>query len=68
MKAAVAGWTDPGILPQERSPNLGRSFVIADVAVVWPRKLAERLVAPGGMSEADVETTHRALAHAFPAA
>ncbi len=49
-------------------PLIGGSFVIADVAVVWPKKLAERLVAPGAMSEADVETIHRALAHAFPAA
>ncbi len=49
-------------------PLIGGSFVIADVAVVWPKKLAERLIAPGGMSEADVETVHRALAQAFPAA
>ncbi|WP_287918932.1 hypothetical protein [Cellulomonas sp.] len=49
-------------------PLIGGSFVIADVAVVWPKKLAERLVAPGAMSVAQVETTHRALARAFPAA
>lgn len=49
-------------------PLIGGSFVIADVAVVWPKKLAERLVVPGAMSEADVETVHRALAQAFPAA
>lgn len=49
-------------------PLIGGSFVIADVAVVWPKKLAERLVAPGAMSAAQVETTHRALARAFPAA
>lgn len=28
-------------------PLIGGSSVIADVAVVWPKKLAERLVAPG---------------------
>ena len=49
-------------------PLIGGSFVIADVAVVWPKKLAERLVASGAMSEADVEATHRALAQAFPIA
>ncbi|MDQ0424552.1 nuclease-related domain-containing protein [Cellulomonas iranensis] len=49
-------------------PLIGGSFVIADVAVVWPNKLAERLVAPGPMSEAEVERTHRALGRAFPAA
>lgn len=49
-------------------PLIGGSFVIADVAVVWPKKLAERLVAPGAMRKADVETVHRALAHSFPAA
>jgi hypothetical protein len=49
-------------------PLIGGSFVIADVAVVWPKKLAERLVAPGALSEAEVETIHRALARAFPTA
>ncbi len=49
-------------------PLIGGSFVIADVAVVWPKKLAEGLTAPGAMSEAEVETTHRTLARAFPAA
>lgn len=49
-------------------PLIGGSFVIAEVAVVWPKKLADRLVAPGAMSEAEVETTHRALAKAFPSA
>ena len=49
-------------------PLIGGSFVIADVAVIWPKKLAERLVAAGSMSEADVETVHRVLAQAFPAA
>ncbi|EYR65283.1 hypothetical protein N866_00475 [Actinotalea ferrariae CF5-4] len=49
-------------------PLIGGSFVIADVAVLWPKKLAERLVAPGAMSEAEVEAVHRALAQAFPAA
>lgn len=49
-------------------PLIGGSFVIADVAVLWPKKLAERLVAPGAMSEAEAEAIHRALAQAFPAA
>lgn len=34
-------------------PLIGGSFVIADVAVLWPKKLAERLVEPGAMTEAD---------------
>ena len=49
-------------------PLIGGAFVIADVAVVWPKKLAARLVAPGPLTERDVETVHRALAHAFPQA
>lgn len=49
-------------------PLIGGSFVIVDVAVVWPKKLAERLVAPGTMTETEVEVAHRALARAFPAA
>lgn len=49
-------------------PLIGGSFVIADVVVLWPRKLAERLVAPGPMTDDDVEATHRALASGFPAA
>ena len=49
-------------------PLVGGSFVIANVAVLSPKKLAERLVAPGLMTDDDVETVHRALARAFPAA
>lgn len=49
-------------------PLIGGSFAIADVAVLWPKKLAERLVSPGAMTDEDVGTVHRALAQAFPAA
>ena len=49
-------------------PLIGGSFVIAAVAVLWPRKLAERLVAPGPTTDDDVAAAYRALARAFPAA
>lgn len=49
-------------------PLIGGSFVIADVAVLWPKKLAERLVAAGPLTADDVEAAHRALGPAFPPA
>lgn len=49
-------------------PLLGGSFVIDDVAVLWPRKLGERLVAPGDLVDAQVDAVHRALAQALPVA
>ena len=49
-------------------PLIDGTFVIVDVAVLWPRKLAERLITPGPMTNEDVEAAHRALAGAFPAA
>jgi len=47
-------------------PLIGGSFVIADVAVTWPKKLAERLVAPGPVE--DTQPVYRALSRAFPPA
>ncbi|WP_254630433.1 nuclease-related domain-containing protein [Cellulomonas sp. GbtcB1] len=49
-------------------PLIGGSFVIRDVAVLWPKKLSERLTAPGEMSPARIATVHDALARALPPA
>jgi len=49
-------------------PLIGGSFVIDGVHVLWPKKLAEHLVRPGGLDDAVTERVHRALAAAFPAA
>lgn len=49
-------------------PLIGGSFVIRDVAVLWPKKLSERLTAPGEMSPARIATVHDVLARALPAA
>lgn len=49
-------------------PLIGGSFTITDVAVLWPKKLTERLVAPGPMTDDDVVAVYRALAAAFPTA
>lgn len=49
-------------------PLFGGSFVIDGVAVLWPKKLGERLLAPGTLTAQDVNAAHRALALAFPAA
>ena len=46
-------------------PLIGGSFVIADVTVLWPKKLAERLIALGPITADDVEAAHSALAGAF---
>ena len=49
-------------------PLIGGSFVIDGVSVIWPKKLAEQLVAAGPLDDAMAERVHRALAAAFPAA
>ncbi|MCR6688088.1 nuclease-related domain-containing protein [Cellulomonas sp.] len=49
-------------------PLLGGSFVVDDVAVLWPKKLAERLRATGGWTVAEIERVHATLAAAFPPA
>jgi len=49
-------------------PLIGGSFAIADVAVLWPKRLTERLVALGPLTADDGESAHRALAGAFPPA
>ncbi|UZN04214.1 nuclease-related domain-containing protein [Cellulomonas sp. S1-8] len=49
-------------------PLFGGSFLISDVAVLWPRKLVERVIAPGAMTGEQIEAVHRSLARAFPAA
>jgi hypothetical protein len=49
-------------------PLFGGSFTIAGVAVLWPRKLSEGLVAPGDLAGDTVEAVHRSLAQALPAA
>jgi len=46
-------------------PLIGRSFVIADVTVLRPKKLAECLIALGPITADDVEAAHSALAGAF---
>ena len=49
-------------------PLIGGSFVIDGVSVIWPKKLAEQLVATGPLDDAMTERVHSALAAAFPAA
>ncbi|WP_242448170.1 nuclease-related domain-containing protein [Cellulomonas sp. WB94] len=49
-------------------PLIGGSFVIDGVDVLWPKKAAELLLAPGGLDEAVTAYLHRTLATAFPAA
>lgn len=49
-------------------PLIGGSFTIAGVAVLWPKKLAERLVTEGPLPPEAVEEAHRTLASAFPTA
>lgn len=46
-------------------PLIGGSFVVADVTVEWPKKLRDRLLAPGAIPDSEVETIHRALARAL---
>ena len=49
-------------------PLFGGAFVIDSVCVLWPRKLAEKLTAPGDLAPDRVEVIHRALASRFRAA
>lgn len=49
-------------------PLIGGSFVTGGVAVLWPRKLGDRLRAEGPMDQAAVDAAHRVLAAAFPVA
>jgi hypothetical protein len=49
-------------------PLFGGSFVIDAVSVLWPRKLADALTAPGDLGPERVDRMHRALAGAFRAA
>ncbi|WP_255596044.1 nuclease-related domain-containing protein [Cellulomonas sp. C5510] len=49
-------------------PLIGGSFVTGGVAVLWPKKLSERLRAEGTLDQAAVDAAHRALAGALPPA
>lgn len=49
-------------------PLFGGAVTIADVAVLWPRRLYERLAAPGDLDITRVESTHHSLASALPVA
>jgi len=49
-------------------PLIGGAFQIDGVDVLWPKKLAELLTAPGSLAPAAVEAVFRALAAAFPVA
>lgn len=49
-------------------PLIGRAFAVDGVAVLWPRKLRDRLRAAGTLDQAAVDAAHRALARALPVA
>jgi len=49
-------------------PLFGGSFVIDNVSVLWPKKLAEQLATAGPLDDAMTERVHRVLAAAFPPA
>jgi hypothetical protein len=49
-------------------PLFGGAFVIDGVDVLWPRKAADQLLAPGLLDQPAVDTIHRTLALAFPVA
>lgn len=49
-------------------PLFGGSFTISDVAVLWPKKLSERLVTPGEITTGAIGAAHESLARAFPVA
>ncbi|WP_282946511.1 nuclease-related domain-containing protein [Cellulomonas endometrii] len=49
-------------------PLFGGSFVIDGIAVLWPKKLGERLVAPGAMADDTINAAHSALAGVLPVA
>jgi len=43
-------------------PLIGGSFVIDGVDVLWPKKLAERLLVAGSLTVGAIDQAHRALA------
>ena len=49
-------------------PPVGGSFATRGVGVLWPRKLASLITAPGNLAEAQISATHQRLANAFPRA
>lgn len=49
-------------------PLIGGSFVIGGVSILWPKKLADQLVAAGPVDDAPIDRAHRVLADAFPLA
>jgi hypothetical protein len=49
-------------------PLFGGSFAISDVAVLWPKKLVQRLLAPGEVTTGVGIAVHASLARAFPVA
>lgn len=49
-------------------PMIGGDFVIDGVSVLWPRKAASVVTAPGSLDAAMRERIHRALASKFPPA
>jgi len=49
-------------------PLMGGAFTIADLDVLWPKKVVEYLVKPGPLGEEMVQRVQRMLAQAFPTA
>lgn len=49
-------------------PLVGGSFSVDGVSVVWPKKLADMLVADGALDALAIDAVHRTLAAAFPPA
>jgi len=49
-------------------PLFGGSFTTRDVAVLWPKKLADIITAPGPGQKQAIATIHAGLAKAFPIA
>lgn len=49
-------------------PLIGGAFVIRGVDVLWPKKLAQMLLAPDGLEGARIDAVHRALATRLSAA
>lgn len=49
-------------------PLIGGSFAIDGVSVLWPKRLADRLVVDGPLDDGTADRAHRVLAAAFPPA
>ncbi|SOC53738.1 hypothetical protein [Ornithinimicrobium cerasi] len=49
-------------------PFLGGDFVVRDVTVTWPKKLAATIARPGPQTEEQIAALHQRLATAFPPA